>query len=70
MAAVITTTVRKFTFKEEELPDPDPRMSVNEVLDFYSGKYPELAAGIVSEPEDGPDGELIYDITYSVGNKA
>jgi PRTRC genetic system protein C len=59
---------REFHFKEEVLPDPDPAMSVPEVLDFYSGKYPELTSGVVQEPEI-EDGKMIYSIDFVVGEK-
>jgi PRTRC genetic system protein C len=59
---------REFHFKEEVLTDPDPAMSVPEVLDFYSGKYPELTSGVVQEPEID-EGKLIYNIDFVMGEK-
>jgi PRTRC genetic system protein C len=60
---------RKFTFQGNELPDPDPTMSVAEVVEFYSGRHPELAAAVIKEPV--MEGNVAsYNLEYSVGNKA
>ncbi len=36
-------TKREFVFGDNKLVDPDPSMSVREVIKFYSAQYPELA---------------------------
>lgn len=69
MSVVISNIKRVFKFKGEELPDPDPTWSTNEVLDFFAGKYPELTAGYVKEPEQSGD-KMVYEIGFSVGDKA
>ena len=69
MAVEIAALVREFHFKGEVLPDPDPNMTPVEVIELYSGKYPELAAAVIKEPRD-EEGVFIYDVEYSVGNKA
>lgn len=42
---------RRFKWNTKELPDPDPELSPEEVLKFYSGTYPELATANVKGPE-------------------
>lgn len=70
MAVEVKQLKRIFTFKDETLPDPDPSMSIPEVLDFYSGKYPELTAGKVGEPEiDEEASTMVYDVSFNMGDK-
>lgn len=62
---------RVFVFNEEELPDPDPRLSETEVLDFYSNTYPELNVGFIDSKElDEVNGVQKHHIKLSVGTKA
>lgn len=44
---------RSFSMGNIELPDPDPRMTPDEVMVFYSSSYPELASGVVSTITEG-----------------
>lgn len=60
---------REFTFKRDgkdiPLTDPNPDFSVEEVMKFYSSKYPELTNGIAEGPK------VIGDrAAYSVSTKA
>ncbi len=41
---------RKFEFNGVKLEDPDPNMSNEEVRDFYSTHYPELASAGIKGP--------------------
>ena len=62
---------RVFVFEMNELPDPDPRLTETEVLDFYSNTYPELNVGYIDKNElDEETGEQKYYIKLSVGTKA
>lgn len=69
MAVQITDIKRVFKFKDERLDDPDPTMSVAEAIEFYSRKYPELAAGTVKK-EYMEGNTMVYDLQYTVGEKA
>ena len=69
MSVIVAPLQRKFIFKGEELPDPDNSLSPVQVLEFYSGKYPELAAATVPQPKD-EDGTYVYELEYNVGTKA
>lgn len=60
---------REFHYEDEILPDPDPSMTPQEVISFYSAKYPALVAGHVEETDD-KDGVMIYKIGKAIGTKA
>jgi PRTRC genetic system protein C len=55
MPLEVLTPDRKFIFKRDgkdiELSDPNPDFSVEEVLKFHAGKYPELTNGVVEGPK-------------------
>lgn len=59
---------RVFKHKEQVLPDPDAKMSTDEVLDFYSAQFPELNNAKVSGPVVIDD-KLQYEFSTSVGTK-
>lgn len=68
----VTNLKREFRFKKDNtdvtLPDPNPEFTTNEVLQFYSGQYPELTTATM----DGPkvDGEkAVYSVKTTVGTK-
>ena len=46
-----TALKRSFSFNGLKLPEPDERMSVEEVKAFYANQYPELTTAAVSGPE-------------------
>ena len=39
---------RSFTYNGVKLPDPDPRMTAEEVKSLYSHQYPELATAAIT----------------------
>lgn len=51
-----------------ELNDPDPDMSLNEVMDFYSMTYPELTTATVHGPELDED-MTVYEFKTTIGVK-
>lgn len=72
MALTVTTLEREFKFKKDgtqvTLPDPNPDMSVEEVLQFYAPQYPELTTATL----DGPKTEgkkAVYSVKTTVGTK-
>ena len=72
MALQVITLDRKFTItkngKEVDLSDPDPDMSPQEVIKFYSPEYPELTNATVSGPKvEGS--KAVYYFKTSVGTK-
>ena len=50
------------------LEDPDSRMSLSEVTDFYSMNYPELNTGRLDRPELEED-RAVYRFKTTIGTK-
>ena len=50
------------------LEDPDSRMSLTEVTDFYSMNYPELTTATLHGPEFEED-RAVYHIKTTIGTK-
>jgi PRTRC genetic system protein C len=72
MALEVTNLERKFTFKKDDtlitLDDPNPAFTVDEVLQFYSGQYPELTTANLEGPK--VEGRTaIYSVKTTVGTK-
>jgi len=68
----VKALIRKFNFKKGdkviELKDPNPTMSIAEVLKFYSGSYAELTTATVTGPKLEND-NAIYEFNQSAGVK-
>jgi len=72
MALEVTNLKREFKFKKDgtnvTLPDPNPDFTVEEVMQFYGGQYPELTTATL----DGPKVEgktAVYAVKTTVGTK-
>lgn len=50
------------------LPDPDPNMSPDQVMTFYSNTYPELTTSAVHGPTYDND-KVVYRFKTTVGTK-
>ncbi|WP_409286972.1 PRTRC system protein C [Pseudomonas guariconensis] len=50
MAAAILTLTRVFRFGGRDLPDPDPSLSVTDVLKHYARQFARLNGGKVVDP--------------------
>ena len=59
---------RSFTYNGVNLPDPDPRMSPDEVKAVYSHQYPELATAAITGP-DASGEHLVYSFVRAIGTK-
>jgi PRTRC genetic system protein C len=72
MSLSITSLERVFRFKngnaEITLQDPNPAMSPDEVMDFFSNSYPELTTATVHGPEIEND-RIIYRFKTTIGTK-
>lgn len=70
MALNISNVVRVFRIEKGgmELSDPDASMSLEEVMNFYSGQYPELTTAAIHGPAYEED-RVIYTIKTTVGTK-
>lgn len=59
---------RSFTYNGMKLPDPDPRMTPEEVKIIYSHQYPELATAAITGPEASGE-HLQYSFVRAIGTK-
>ena len=59
---------RSFTYNGVKLPDPDPRMTPEEVKIIYSHQYPELATAAIAGPEASGE-HLQYSLVRAIGTK-
>ncbi|MHB8413208.1 MAG: PRTRC system protein C [Candidatus Acidiferrales bacterium] len=59
---------RRFVYNGVKLPDPNPKLSPDEVKAFYSGQYPELATASITGPEPASS-TLCYTFARAIGTK-
>lgn len=59
---------RVFKKKDETLPDPNPMLSPEEVMAYYSNQYPELTTSNVFGPKIESD-KAVYEFKTTVGTK-
>jgi PRTRC genetic system protein C len=59
---------RSFTYNGVKPPDPDPRMTAEEVKSLYSHQYPELATAAITGPEASGE-HLQYSFIRAIGTK-
>ncbi|REC61798.1 PRTRC system protein C [Chryseobacterium pennae] len=61
---ILTTLQRVFILKEKDreitLNDPEPKWSVQAVLNFYSNNYPVLTTAKISQPKIKDDTVQYY----------
>ena len=68
MALNIQNYKRVFKLGNRELADPNPDMSPDEVLNFYSNQFPELTTSNVHGPKIEDD-HALYEFKTTVGTK-
>lgn len=68
MALNTTRFPRVFKHKGIELPDPNPALSPEEVMGYYSNQYPELTTSNVFGPKIVSD-KAEYEFKTTVGTK-
>jgi PRTRC genetic system protein C len=59
---------RVFEFNGVRLPDPDPKLTVEEIRSLYSHQYPDMTTASITGPEAVGD-ELVYRFTRAIGTK-
>ena|SRR2546427_10539617 len=59
---------RSFSYDGVKLPDPDPRMTPEEVKTIYSNQYPELATAAIMGPEASEE-RLQYSFVRAMGRR-
>ena len=68
MALQINNYKRVFKHGSVTLADPNPEMSPEEVMNFYSNQYPELTTSNVQGPKIDGD-NAVYTFKTTVGTK-
>lgn len=68
MALNTTKYPRVFKLKNQTLADPNPSLSPDEVMAFYSNQYPELTTSNVFGPKIEND-KAVYEFKTTVGTK-
>ena len=64
----IETMEREFRYDNLRLPDPNKRLSIEEVRTAFSATYPEIATASVTGPE-AVGNKLVYYFTKAIGTK-
>jgi PRTRC genetic system protein C len=64
----IETMEREFRYDNLRLPDPNKRLSIDEVRTAFSATYPEIATASVTGPE-AVGNKLVYYFTKAIGTK-
>ena len=59
---------RIFEFNGARLPDPDPKLSVEEIRTAYAQQFPDIATATITGPEAVGD-KLRYQFTRAIGSK-
>ena len=59
---------RTFEFNGVRLPDPDPKLSVEDVQTVYAHQFPDIATATITGPEAVGD-KLRYQFTRAIGSK-
>jgi PRTRC genetic system protein C len=64
----IETMAREFRYDSVRLPDPDSRLSIEEVRTAFSATYPEIVTAVVTGPE-AVGNKLVYHFAKAIGTK-
>jgi PRTRC genetic system protein C len=59
---------RVFEFNGVKLPDPDPKLSPEDIRNLYAHQYPDIATASITGPEAVGD-KLRYQFTRAIGSK-
>lgn len=59
---------RSFSYNGLRLPDPDCRLTPEQVRDLYASTYPEITTAVVEGP-DATGGTLHFKFTRAIGAK-
>ena len=67
-SVTIETMAREFRYDGVRLPDPNPKLNVEEVRTAFSATYPEIATAAVTGPE-AVGNKLVYHFAKAIGTK-
>ena len=59
---------RYFEFNGQMLPDPNPKLSVEDIRTLYAHQYPDIAMASITGPEARGD-KLRYQFTRAIGSR-
>ena len=59
---------RWFTYLGVTLPDPNPRLTIEDVRAFYATQYPDIVTAAINGPEVVGD-RLVYRLSKAIGTK-
>ena len=59
---------REFLYNGSRIPDPDPKMDLEQVRDLLTPSYPEIATATMTGPEDTGT-SLRYTFSRAIGSK-
>jgi PRTRC genetic system protein C len=68
MSVQVRAMERTFAYNGLQLPDPDPRLTPEQVRDLYASSYPEITTASIEGP-DASGGTLRYKFTRALGTK-
>ncbi len=68
MALNVKVFPRVFKHRDLMLPDPNPDITPDEVMAYYSNQYPELTTSNVFGPKVEND-QAVYEFKTTVGTK-
>jgi PRTRC genetic system protein C len=68
MALQASTLPREFFYNGSRIPDPDPKMNVEEVRELLTPSYPEIATATMTGREDTGTA-LRYTFLRAIGSK-
>ena len=52
MTLQVSALLREFFYNGSRIPDPDPKMDVEQVRELLTPSYPEIATATMTGPED------------------
>jgi PRTRC genetic system protein C len=68
MALQASTLPREFLYQGSRIPDPDPKMEIEQIRELLTPSYPEIATATMTGPEDTGTA-LRYTFSRAIGSK-
>jgi PRTRC genetic system protein C len=68
MALQASALPREFLYNGSRIPDPDPKMEIEQVRELLTPSYPEIATATMTGPEDTGTA-LRYTFSRAIGSK-
>ena len=60
---------REFVYNGSRIPDPDPKMEIEQVQELLTPSYPEIATATMTGPEETGTA-LRYTFSRAIGSKS